>query len=105
MYCKSLINLIVKTHDLLTLIKYLLSTYVMFTNFFIITVDSSNRPTIKLHLVTCIKDVSLQLSNVDKQFSQLEFKGYLICKLYSMLKGDISILKYNSEICLHRFMI
>jgi len=33
MYCKSLINLIVKTHDLLTFIKYLLSTYVMFTNF------------------------------------------------------------------------
>ncbi|VDI41618.1 Hypothetical predicted protein, partial [Mytilus galloprovincialis] len=38
-------------------------------------VDSSDRPTIKLHLVTCIKDVSLQLCNIDKHFSQMEFKG------------------------------
>jgi hypothetical protein len=68
------------------------------------TGDSSNRPTIKLHIVTCIKDVSLQLSNVDKQFSQLEFKGYLICKLDSMLKGDISILKYKSTVIIKKLV-
>ncbi|XP_052088041.1 intermembrane lipid transfer protein VPS13C-like isoform X4 [Mytilus californianus] len=39
-------------------------------------VDSSDKPTIKLHLVTCIKDVSLQLCNIDKHFSQMEFKGF-----------------------------